>query len=129
MSATPGVGSDRDAIRALFAAIDEGDLDRVTSYLHDDVVVVLSNREPIHGATTFAELHGQVAGTLTSLRHEIHDIWSAAEDPAVWIVRMTVHYRRPDGATASLPCCNILRFRAGRISDYRVFMDMTPVFA
>jgi ketosteroid isomerase-like protein len=129
MSATPSVASDRDAIRALFAAIDEGDLDRVTSYLHDDVVVVLSNREPIHGAMAFAELHGQVAGMLAGLRHEIHGIWSAAENPDIWTVRMTVHYGRLDGATVSLPCCNILSFRAGRVWDYRVFMDMTPVFA
>ena len=129
MSATSKLASERDAIRALFAATDAGDLERVTSYLHDDVVVALSNREPIHGASAYAELYGQVAGMLSSLRHEIHEIWSAAEDPAVWIVRMTVHYGRADGATVSLPCCNILRFRDGRVSDYRVFMDMTPVFA
>ena len=129
MSATSKVAPERDAILALFEATDRGDLDRVTTYLHDDVVIALSNREPIHGAAAYTELYGQVAGMLTSLRHEIHDIWNATEDPDVWTVRMTVHYGRPDGATVSLPCCNILRFRAGRISDYRVFMEMTPVFA
>jgi ketosteroid isomerase-like protein len=42
---------------------------------------------------------------------------------------MTVHYTRADGHTVSLPCCNVLRFTEGRVSDYRVFMDMAPVFA
>jgi ketosteroid isomerase-like protein len=129
VSRTAKIAPECDAIRALFAATDSGDVDGVTSYLQDDVVVVLSNREPICGAAAYAELYGQVAGMLAGLRHEIHDIWRAAEDAAVWIVRMTVHYTRVDGDTVSLPCCNVLRFADGRISDYQVFMDMTPVFA
>jgi ketosteroid isomerase-like protein len=129
MSTTSKRVPELEAIRALFAATDRGDLAGVTSYLHDDVVVVLGNREPIQGAEAYAELYGQVAGMLACLRHEILDIWSAAEDPSVWIVRMTVHYTRTEGPTVSLPCCNVLRFTEGRVSDYRVFMDMTPVFA
>jgi ketosteroid isomerase-like protein len=129
MSTTSKLVREREAIRALFAATDQGDLARVTSYLQDDVVVVLGNREPIHGAEAYAELYGQVAGMLAGLRHEILDIWSAAEDASVWIVQMTVHYTRADGYTVSLPCCNVLRFTEGLVSDYRVFMDMTPVFA
>jgi ketosteroid isomerase-like protein len=129
MSMTSKLVPEREAIGALFAATDEGDLAGVASYLHDDVVVVLGNREPIRGAEAYAELYGQVAGMLAGLRHEILDIWSAAEDPSVWVVRMTVHYTRADGHTVSLPCCNVLRFTEGRVSDYRVFMDMAPVFA
>jgi ketosteroid isomerase-like protein len=129
MSTTSKRVPELEAIRALFAATDQGELAGVTSYLQDDVVVVLANREPIQGAEAYAELYGQVAGMLAGLRHEILDIWSAAEDPSVWIVRMTVHYTRTDGPTVSLPCCNVLRFTEGRVSDYRVFMDMTPVFA
>jgi ketosteroid isomerase-like protein len=128
MSATDQLAAERE-LRALFAALDRGDLRTVSSYLNDDVVVILSNQEPIRGATAFVELYEQVAGTLAGLRHEIHDVWHAAEDPAVWVVRMTVHYTRSDGKTVSLPCCNVLRFAKELVSDYQVFMDMTPVFA
>jgi ketosteroid isomerase-like protein len=129
MSATDHLAGERALIRALFAAMDRSDIRTVSSYLHDDVVVILSNQQPIRGAAAFAELYEQVAGTLAGLRHEIHDVWSAAEDPAVWIVRMTVHYTRSDGKTVSLPCCNVLRFVEALVSEYQVFMDMTPVFA
>jgi ketosteroid isomerase-like protein len=118
-----------ETIRALFAALDRGDLDGVTSCLRDDVVVVLSNRDPIHGVTAYTELFGQVMGMLAGIRHEIHDIWNAAEDSGVWTVNMTTHYTRTDGNEVSLPCCAILRFSDGGVSDYRVFIDMTPVFA
>lgn len=129
MNATKTHASEADAIRAMFAATDRGDLDAVTAYFHDDVVVVLSNREPIHGAREYVALYGEVAGMLAGLRHEIHDIWTANQDGNVWVVRMTVHYTRQDGGIVSLPCCNVLRFADDRISDYQVFMDMTPVFA
>jgi ketosteroid isomerase-like protein len=129
MSATDRFAGERELIRALFAALDRGDIPTLSSYLHSDVVVILSNQEPIRGAATFAELYSQVTGTLAGLRHEIHDLWSAAEDPAVWIVRMTVHYSRLDGKTVSLPCCNVFRLAEALVSEYQVFMDMTPVFA
>jgi ketosteroid isomerase-like protein len=129
MSATDHLAGEREVIRALFVALDRADVRTVSSYLHDDVVVVLGNQEPIRGADAFAELYEQVTGTLAGLRHEIHDVWSAAEDSAMWIVRMTVHYSRLDGTTVSLPCCNVFRFAKDLVSDYQVFMDMTPVFA
>ena len=129
MSATDHLAGEREVIRALFVAMDRGDIRTVSSYLHDDVVVILSNQEPIRGAAAYAELYAQVTGMLAGLRHEIHDVWSAAEDSAVWIVRMTVHYSRSDGKTVSLPCCNVFRFAEALVSEYQVFMDMTPVFA
>jgi ketosteroid isomerase-like protein len=129
MSAADHLAGEHEVIRALFGAMDRADIRTVSSYLRDDVVVILSNQEPIRGAGAFAELYEQVAGTLAGLRHELHDVWSAAEDPAIWIVRMTVHYSRLDGTTVSLPCCNVFRFAKDLVSDYQVFMDMTPVFA
>jgi ketosteroid isomerase-like protein len=129
MSATDHLVGPRDVIRALFVALDRADVQTVRSYLHHDVVVTLSNQQPIRGSAAFVELYQQVTGTLAGVRHEIHDVWSACDDPTVWIARMTVHYRRPGGKTVSLPCCNVFRFAGAYVADYQVFMDMTPVFA
>jgi ketosteroid isomerase-like protein len=129
MSALDRALGERELIRALFLALDSADIRTVSSYLDTDVVVILSNQEPIHGAAAFGALYQQVAATLAGLRHEIHDVWGAAEDHAVWIARMTVHYTRLDGKTVSLPCCNVFRLAGGLIAEYQVFMDMTPVFA
>jgi ketosteroid isomerase-like protein len=129
MSATDLQADKREVIRALFEALDRADVRTVRSYLHDDVVVILSNQQPIGGAAAFVELYQQVTGTLGGVRHEIHDVWNAGEDPAVWIARMTVHYTRLDGKTVSLPCCNVFRFAGALVADYQVFMDMTPVLA
>jgi ketosteroid isomerase-like protein len=129
MSTIDRAVDERELIRALFLALDRADIQTVSSYLHTDVVVILSNQEPIHGAAAFGALYQQVAGTLAGLRHEIHDVWGATDDPGVWIARMTVHYTRVDGKTVSLPCCNVFRFAGALVAEYQVFIDMTPVFA
>ena len=45
------------------------------------------------------------------------------------ICEMQVTYERHDGTRLTLPCLNVFRFREGRIADYRVYMDLNPVFA
>jgi ketosteroid isomerase-like protein len=39
------------------------------------------------------------------------------------------HYTRLDGAELTLPCCNVFRVRDGAVADYRVYMDIAPVYA
>jgi ketosteroid isomerase-like protein len=50
-------------------------------------------------------------------------------DDGTVVAVMTVHYERLDGQKLSLPCCNLFRTRDGRVHDYRVYMDINPVFA
>lgn len=116
-------------IRTMFAASDSGDIDGLLSSLTDDVVLTFGNAESVHGKAAVAALACQVTSKLKGVRHEIHDIWQAAENAHVVIARMTVHYSRDDGVVVSLPCCNIFRMSGDLIADYRVYMDVSPVFA
>jgi ketosteroid isomerase-like protein len=116
-------------IRAMFAASDGGDIEGLLSFLTDDVVLVFGNADAVHGKAAVAAQASQVTSRLKGVRHEIHDIWQAAEDADVIIARMTVHYSRLDGIVVSLPCCNIFRMSGDLIADYRIYMDVNPVFA
>jgi ketosteroid isomerase-like protein len=116
-------------VPAIFDAIDRGDLDTVGGILADNAEIFFGNTGPIHGRQAFAELYAQFMGTIAAVRHELHELWQAREDAAVWIARLTVHYRTKGGSAVSLPCCNVFRFRGDVISEYRVYMDITPVFA
>ncbi len=117
------------AIRTMFAASDSGDINAMLGFLTDDVVLVFGNADPVRGREAVGALSRQVTSKLRSVRHEIHDIWRAEEDPNVFIARMTVHYVRLDGAVVSLPCCNIFGMTGGLVADYRIYMDVNPVFA
>jgi ketosteroid isomerase-like protein len=116
-------------IRSMFAAVDRRDGDEVLGFLTDDVVLVFGNNEPIEGKERFGEAQRNFAFLIKGLRHEIHDVWRAVEDPDVLVAAMTVHYTRLDGSGVSLPCCNVFRMSGELIVDYRVYMDMNPVFA
>ena len=47
----------------------------------------------------------------------------------VAVVEFDVHYTRHDGYVVTLPCCNVFRIRGGLISEYRSYVDATPVYA
>jgi len=116
-------------IRNMYAASDSGDIDGVLGLLTEDVVLVFGNADVVHGKAAVEAQARQVTSKLKGVRHEIHDIWHAAEDADVIIARMTVHYCRLDGTIVSLPCCNIYRMSGDLIADYRIYMDVNPVFA
>jgi len=118
-----------DTITELFAATDRGAVEAVSRFFRDDVEVFFGNNDPIRGRAAYAALYSQFTGSLSGVRHEIHDVWHAAEEGDVLLARLTVHYTRLDGLMVSLPCCNVFRLSGGLIAQYRVYVDLGPVFA
>lgn len=116
-------------IRTMFAAGDSGNIDRLLSFLTDDVVLVFGNTDAVRGKAAVEAQARQVTSRLKGVRHEIHDVWQVGENADVVIARMTVHYDRLDGSTVSVPCCNIFRLRGDLVADYRIYIDVNPVFA
>lgn len=118
-----------DQVAVLFAAIDRGDIDGATSYFHDDIEVCFGNSEPVVGKDGFSSLYRQFMAMLGGIRHELHDVWHAAQNEEILVVPMTVHYTRLDKSVIGLPCCNTFRVDRGLIRAYRVYIDISPVFA
>jgi ketosteroid isomerase-like protein len=118
-----------DMIRTMFATSDSGNIDGLLGFLTDDVVLVFGNADAVRGKAAVEAQSRQVTSRLKGVRHEIHDIWQVGENADVVIARMTVHYSRLDGSIVSLPCCNIFRMRSDLVADYRIYMDVNPVFA
>lgn len=114
-------------IRELFAAVDTREVAATAAYVADDIELRFGNNEPVIGKAAYEAMSKEFYGSLKGLRHEIHSIWTV-EDRVV-ITEMTVHYERLDGQQLSLPCANIFRLRDGLVADYRIFMDINPVFA
>ena len=118
-----------DLVRTMFAAGDRGDVDGLLGFLTDDVVLVFGNAEPVKGKDAIKAQAGDFTSSLKGVRHEIHDIWQAAEDADVVISRMTVHYTRLDDSVVRVPCVNILRLSGDLVADYRIYIDVSPVAA
>jgi ketosteroid isomerase-like protein len=114
-------------IRELFATTDAKDVEANAAYLTDDIELRFGNNEPVVGKAAYIAMSKEFFASLSSLRHEIQSVWTVDED--IVITEMTVHYERLDGQRLSLPCANIFRLRDGLVADYRIFMDINPVFA
>jgi ketosteroid isomerase-like protein len=114
-------------VRAMFDALDGGDIEQMVRYMTDDVVTTFGNLPELNGKVAFHTMFRDVAKSVSGVRHEIHDLWQVEQDADVLVARMTVAYTRYDGSTVSLPCCNVFRMRANLVSHYSVYMDITPV--
>jgi ketosteroid isomerase-like protein len=115
-----------DRVHELFAALDRKDVTALAAQLGDDVRTRMGNQDPVEGKVAFTQAAGGFLESIAAIRHEIHSIWSV--DDAV-VTEMSVHYTRLDGGQLTLPCCNVFRLRDGLVVDYRVYMDVSPVYA
>jgi ketosteroid isomerase-like protein len=114
-------------VRAMFDALDRGDIEQMVRYMTDDVVAAFGNFPELNGKAAFHMMFRDLAKAISGVRHETHDLWEVEQDADVLVARMTVAYTRHDGSTISLPCCNVFRMRANLVSHYSVYMDTTPI--
>ncbi|MCU1693990.1 MAG: ketosteroid isomerase-like protein [Mycobacterium sp.] len=114
-------------VRAMFDALDGGDIEQMVRYMTDDVVAAFGNFPELDGKAAFHMMFRDLAKSVSGVRHEIHNLWQVEQDADVVVARMTVAYTRHDGSTISLPCCNVFRMRANLVSHYSVYMDTTPI--
>jgi ketosteroid isomerase-like protein len=114
-----------DRIRAMFAAADRGDASAFLEFLTADASFTFGNHSPAIGAEAIAVAFNAFIDSIGSLRHEFVGMWNVGN---VWIVEQRVHYIDAWGRLHDLPCTNVLRCRADRVYDYRIYMDVSPLF-
>ncbi|GAA4537156.1 nuclear transport factor 2 family protein [Pseudonocardia xishanensis] len=114
-------------VRELFAAVDNQDANAVGSYVTDDLHFRFGSADPVIGKDEFVASSEQFLASLAGIRHQIISLWEVEEGTVVAI--MDVHYRRHDGREHTLPCSNLFRLRDGKVHDYRIYMDIAPIFA
>jgi 6-methylsalicylate decarboxylase len=111
--------------RRAAAALDAGDVPALAGAVTDDVRLQFASQEPTIGKEPFVAALRASLDSVAGFRHEILNAWEV--DGAV-VLEMLVHYERHDGSAITLPCVNVFRFAGERISDYRVHMDIAPVY-
>jgi ketosteroid isomerase-like protein len=112
--------------RGLFAAVDAMDVPALAALMTDDVRLRLGSNDPVEGKAAFIAASEAFNASVAAVRHEVLETWS---DGDALIAQLDVHYTRLDGGELTLPCCNVFRLRDGLVADYRVYMDINPVYA
>ncbi|MDX1570802.1 MAG: nuclear transport factor 2 family protein [Xanthomonadales bacterium] len=114
-----------DWIRRLFADIDRAGVEGIKDRLHEQVAFRFGSFPAGAGRDNFAALWAQLSPLVESLHHELLEAWEL-EDRSV--CRGNVTYRRVQGGPATFPFCNVFRRRDGRIVEYLIYVDASPVF-
>ena len=123
----PQTTTAEDTVRAIVAATDSADVGRLSQLVTDDVRLRFGSDEPTIGKEAMLSGAEAFFASIASIRHDIGALWTVGPDAV--ITEMTVHYERLDGSRLSLPCTDIFYLRDGLIADYRIYMDIAPVFA
>lgn len=111
----------------MFADIDRMDAPAWAAYLAPDAVMRFGNADPVHGREACRDALAGFYETIDGLAHRIVEQW---EQGNATIVEAAVTYSRKDGRDVEVPVVTIYRTDADDlIADYRVYIDLAPVFA
>jgi limonene-1,2-epoxide hydrolase len=111
---------------SLFSAIDAMDTSAFVGHLTPDAEFRFGNLPAVHGAEAIAAMVGGFFQGIRGLRHTLHAHWSSGD--AV-ICHGMVTYTRHDGSELTVPFANIMRRDGERAGDYRIFADVSALFA
>lgn len=110
----------------LFACIDARDAQGFVDFLTDDATFCFGNAPAATGKPAIAEA---VAGFFTTIAALRHQVTLVVPGPDVLVCCGDVTYTRHDGTHVTLPFADTFCLRAGKISDYRIYMDIGPLYA
>ncbi|WP_232665657.1 nuclear transport factor 2 family protein [Pseudonocardia sp. TRM90224] len=111
---------------AVFRAVDAMDGAVLGGLLADDARMVFGNGEPIIGRDAIMAAQNAFMVSIAGIRHTIRNEWTVGRDT---IVETDVTYARHDGTDVTLPVVSIWQTNDdGLLADYRVFLDLAPVF-
>jgi ketosteroid isomerase-like protein len=110
----------------LFTDIDSMDPDRFVQHLSDDVVMRFGNADPVEGKAAVRETWAGFCDGIAGVHHDLVELWDTG---SATIAESHVTYTRKDGSTVTVPVVTIYRAKGDLIDDYRVFIDLAPLFA
>ena len=110
----------------LFDDIDSMEPERFTAHLADDVTMRFGNAEPIQGRNAVHDTWAGFCEGIDGVSHSLVEQWQSESGT---VVEAEVTYTRKDGGTVTVPVVTIYRERHGEIADYRIFIDLAPLFA
>ena len=110
----------------LFAAVDDMDTDTFLTFLSDDVSFRFGSAPVAEGKQAVGEAVSAFFGAISGLRHTIARSWGADDTLAC---EGAVRYTRHDGSEIEIPFVNVFETADGLIEDYRIYIDIAPLFA
>ena len=115
-----------DQAGGLFVAIDANDATAFVSFLTDDAVFRFGSAPAVQGR---AAIHAAVDGFFETIAGCTHTVHKSIGSGATLVCEGEVTYRRHNGTEITLPFADVLEYDGDLIADYKIYMDITPLYA
>jgi ketosteroid isomerase-like protein len=120
-------GANSELVRKMFQAGESMNVHNFVKFYADDAIYQFSNFPVAHGPQGIIDGSQGFLTKVKKVVHHIENLWEI--DDEVVVCEMTVTYDRHDGKSFTLPCCDTIRIRNGKVQTLKIYMDITPVFA
>ena len=111
----------------LFEDIDSMEPDRFAAHLAEDVSMRFGNAEPIHGRQAARDAWAGFCESIDGVAHT--PLRPLGVSRGGTVAEAEVTYTRKDGSTVTVPVTTIYRGSGDLIDDYRIYIDLAPLFA
>jgi ketosteroid isomerase-like protein len=110
----------------LFAAIDANDAAAFVGLLTDDAVFRFGSAPAVRGR---AAIQAAVDGFFATIAGCSHNVQNTLGSGSTLVCEGEVTYRRQDGSEITLPFTDILEYEDDLISHYKIYADISPLYA
>ncbi|MBT8066355.1 MAG: nuclear transport factor 2 family protein [Gammaproteobacteria bacterium] len=110
----------------LFAAIDANDAAAFVKYLTDDAVFRFGSAPAVQGRAAIQEAVGGFFETIAGCSH---NVTNKLERGATLVCEGEVTYRRHNGTEIALPFTDVFEYDGDLIGQYKIYMDISPLYA
>ncbi|MBE9045206.1 nuclear transport factor 2 family protein [Pleurocapsales cyanobacterium LEGE 10410] len=124
-SDTPGSSEQLTAVGELAQAIVAQNWAKVKTFLTDDIFYKVGSTEPRYGRQEVVDFFADTFRTTAVFTgHKVRKIW---QEPDIITIEMDAYYKLvSSGRQVTISCCDIYRMRGNKVSEWRVYADMSP---
>jgi ketosteroid isomerase-like protein len=116
----------QDLIDNLFAAIDRQDTEAFLGFIAPEATFRFGSAPSVAGHDAIGEAVGGFFDSIAGLRHELRQ--TIASGSAI-VCEGDVTYTRHDESEITLPFVNIFEVADGLVADYKIYIDIGPLYA
>jgi ketosteroid isomerase-like protein len=110
----------------LFAAIDANDSDAFVAFLTENGRFRFGSAPAVQGREAIRDAVSGFFDTIDGCSHSVARVWKDADS---LVCEGEVCYRRHDGSELIVPFVDVFAFDGELISDYKIYMDISPLYA
>ncbi|NDJ21791.1 Nif11 family protein [Nostoc sp. B(2019)] len=113
------------AVGELAQAVTAQDWEKVKSYLTDDIFYKVGSGEVVYGPQAVVDFFARTFKTIAVFySHDVRKIW---QDSDIITIEMDAKYEMVHSKKrVVIACCDVYRLRGNKVSEWRVYADMSP---